>query len=57
MENHLSSNTWSNPKKIAFRYVFIFFALFITIKNNGAYPFIDFILSYPLNYLETIKLL
>jgi hypothetical protein len=54
MENHLSSNTWSNPKKIAFRYVFIFFALFITIKNNGAYPFIDFILSYPLNYLETI---
>jgi hypothetical protein len=54
MENHLSSNTWSNPKKIAFRYVFIFFALFLLIYNNGIIPYSYIVLRYPSQLLEII---
>ena len=54
MENHLSSNTWSNPKKIAFRYVFIFFALFLLIYNNGIIPYSYIVLRYPNQLLEII---
>ncbi len=40
MENLTSQNVhWSDYKKIAFRFSFIFFGFFIITSNNGAYPF------------------
>lgn len=40
MEKSISQNPgWSVYRKTAFRFVFIFFSLFIIINNNGAYPF------------------
>lgn len=46
MENHLQPEApWSSPKKIAFRFFFIFFLLFILIQNNGAFPLWGVLLS------------
>lgn len=40
MENLTVQNLGWNPfKKVAFRFFFVFFVLFIAIYNNGAYPF------------------
>lgn len=55
MENIANPDlNWSIRKKIAFRFVFIFFLLFIIIKNNGAYPFWYAIMKYPQELLHKI---
>lgn len=41
---------WTIYEKIAFRFVFIFFLLFIIVNNNGAYPF----WGQPTEFLHTI---
>lgn len=46
MENHLQPDAlWNLPKKIAFRFFFIFFLLFILIQNNGAFPLWGVVMS------------
>lgn len=37
----LENSTWSNSKKIGFRFFFTYFSLFIFFENNGAYPFFE----------------
>lgn len=40
--------SWSTLQKILFRFIFIFFGLYILIHNNGAYPFWNNIMAlYP----------
>lgn len=53
MENLSVHTNWSPTKKIAFRFVFIFFTLFILINNNATFPFWDVIFSYPTELLHT----
>lgn len=53
MDNLSVSQDWSSIKKIAFRFVFIFFTLFILTTNNGAFPFWDVIFSYPTELLHS----
>ena len=43
---------WSLQEKILFRFVFVFFILFIIIQNNGAYPFWGFLMKYPTEILQ-----
>ena len=38
---------WSESEKIAFRFIFILFSLFIVFYNNGAYPLFRFLIYYP----------
>lgn len=38
MEPNTIASTWGITKRIAFRFSFLFFGLFIFIQNNGAYP-------------------
>ena len=52
MTNQPSDQSWSSPKKVAFRFIFIFFSLFIMASNNGAYPFWDVIFNYPIELLH-----
>lgn len=54
MENQKTTASWSTPKKIGFRFVFIFFALFIITTNNGAYPFWQLIFEYPSQLLQVL---
>src|SRR5262245_55474544 len=54
MENMLISPHWNISKRIAFRFVFIFFGLFIILSNNGAYPFWNIIFKYPTEFLHTL---
>ena len=54
MKNLTTSPLWGTPEKIAFRFVFIFFGLFIILTNNGAYPFWDIIFKYPTELLHRI---
>ncbi len=54
MENTLISPEWNIYRKISFRFVFIFFGLFIIITNNGAYPFWYLIFSYPTEVLHLL---
>lgn len=42
-------NPWPGAQKIAFRFIFLYFGLFILIQNNGAYP----LWGYVLQRLET----
>lgn len=44
-EHQLENFKWSSGKKIAFRFFFIYFLLFILLNNNGAYPFYQIIQS------------
>jgi hypothetical protein len=37
---------WSTPKKIFFRFFFIFFTLFIIVENNGAFPLFEYVTKY-----------
>jgi hypothetical protein len=53
MENLSVYPNWSPTKKIAFRFVFIFFTLFILINNNATFPYWDVIFSYPTELLHT----
>jgi hypothetical protein len=50
----VSINTpkWSFLQRLGFRFSFIYFALYIIIQNNGAYPFWGAIISYPTELLQ-----
>lgn len=37
---------WSLPKKILFRFAFLYFLLFIAFVNNGCFPFWNYITQY-----------
>lgn len=50
----LSPAYWSTSKKMAFRFIFIFFSLIIVIQNNGAFPAWSFLMKYPTEALHTI---
>lgn len=39
----IENPTWSNSKKIGFRFFFSYFLLIILFMNNGAYPFFNYI--------------
>lgn len=54
MVDSIINHLWSTPKKIAFRFIFIFFLLFIMMSNNGAYPFWDTLFSYPTELLHLV---
>ena len=45
---------WSISKKIAFRFIFIFFTLIIIIQNNGAFPGWGFVMMLPTQLLHTV---
>lgn len=46
MESTLVNGSWSLAQRIAFRFIFLYFGLFILIQNNGAYPFWDLALQW-----------
>jgi hypothetical protein len=41
---------WSFTERLLFRFIFIFFILFIAFENNGAFPFWYTIFKYPLEF-------
>lgn len=41
------STPWTYGEKINFRFLFVFFLLFIIVENNGAFPFFDVVMQYP----------
>ncbi len=43
---------WSAAEKINFRFLFVFFLLFIIVENNGAFPFFDYVMQYPTEWLH-----
>lgn len=45
---------WSLLKKIIFRFIFIFFILFIITTNNGAFPIWGFFMKYPIELLHEV---
>ena len=45
---------WSPSKKIAFRFIFIFFSLIIIIQNNGAFPGWGLLMAWPTEVLHTV---
>lgn len=51
MKNSTLCPNWSPTKKITFRFIFIYFSLFIIAKNNGAYPFMQFFMKKPTEWL------
>ena len=51
METTSPQLNWSSTKKITFRLIFLYFSLFIILKNNGAYPFMQLIMSKPKEWL------
>lgn len=54
MENISSSYKWKEPKKIGFRFAFIFFSLFMILVNNRTFPFWDIIFEYPTQLLQKL---
>ena len=52
MEIINSPSIWSEPKKVGFRFAFVFFILFIIIQNNGAFPFWQLLMMYPTEWLH-----
>jgi hypothetical protein len=50
----LASSEWGPAKKIAFRFFFIFFTLFIIIENNGAYPGWQYLMMYPTELMHAL---
>jgi hypothetical protein len=38
---------WTSAEKISFRFLFVFFLLFIIVENNGAFPFFENVMEYP----------
>ena len=51
MKKITSQSYWSPVQKITFRFIFIYFSLFILVKNNGAYPFMQFLMKKPTEWL------
>ena len=47
-----STVQWTSSKKILFRFSFIFFGLYILIKNNGAFPLWNVVMKYPNQWLQ-----
>jgi hypothetical protein len=45
--NELEVSRWTPAEKINFRFLFVFFLLFIIVENNGAFPFFDVLMKYP----------
>ncbi|HEY0653919.1 MAG TPA: hypothetical protein VGD65_12360 [Chryseosolibacter sp.] len=43
----LESATWTTAEKVNFRFLFVFFILFIIVENNGAFPFFEILMHYP----------
>jgi hypothetical protein len=54
MQTSLTAPKWSSLEKTLFLFFFVYFALFILIQNNGAYPFWGFIMEYPTEWLHTL---
>src|SRR5688500_12210929 len=48
------SERWSAAEKVAFRFLFIFILLFIIIENNVAFPFFDWVMTYPTDGLHVL---
>jgi hypothetical protein len=44
---------WTPAEKINFRFLFVFFLLFIIVENNGAFPFFDVVMVYPTEWLHS----
>lgn len=47
-----STTRWSIVERIAFRFVFIYFLLYIIIQNNGAFPFWRILMGKPTEWLQ-----
>ena len=45
---------WKTGQKVAFRFFFLLFGLFILFENNGVFPFSDILLYYPIEFLHGI---
>jgi hypothetical protein len=43
---------WTSSEKINFRFLFVFFLLFIIVENNGAFPFFEVLMKYPTEWLH-----
>ncbi len=52
MESTLQTQPWSADERILFRFIFVFFGLYMLIFNNGAYPFFDVVMAYPTDLLH-----
>lgn len=53
MSTNINSNAqWSILERIGFRFSFIYFTLFILLKNNGTYPFWQWIMEKPTVWLQ-----
>jgi hypothetical protein len=52
MQTYLTTPNWSSLEKTLFRFFFVYFALFIIIQNNGAYPFWGYVMEYPTEWLH-----
>ncbi|WP_299115276.1 hypothetical protein [uncultured Winogradskyella sp.] len=50
----VKTKSWSILDKIGFRFIFIYFLLFIAFQNNSAYPFWYTIFSYPLQWMKKL---
>jgi hypothetical protein len=53
-EAQLQEKNWSLIEKVSFRFIFVFFLLFIIVENNGAFPFFDLIMTLPNEGLHLI---
>jgi len=49
-----SAIPWTQGQKAGFRFIFLFFLLFIFIQNNDAYPFWDLVTKYQEHALHVI---
>ncbi len=48
----ITPNRWTIAERIGFRFSFIYFLLFIIIKNNGAFPFWNLLMKWPTELLQ-----
>ena len=52
MQNPTTIVKWSVLEKIGFRFSFVYCSLFIILQNNGAYPFWEFIMVKPTEWMQ-----
>src|SRR3954465_10495982 len=48
------NSAWSAAEKISFRFFFVLFSMIIIVANNGAFPFFELIMQYPLEGLQQL---
>ncbi len=48
-----SDDKWSSIASIGFRFSFIYFLLIIIFQNNGAYPFFDYLVAKPVEWMQS----